>query len=104
MDDYEPYANKVLNSVAPIKYALNILMILPRVGIQKIYVGAHIVPGSHVGLGAVARSTDGKLILAVVKRIEATWDVEVVEVIYVRFAIHLRKDLEKIEFGLKGMH
>lgn len=65
----------------------------PPAGIVKINVAAHIVLGSHVGLGAVARSTDGQLIWGVVRRSEATSEVEIAEVAAVRFGLHLAKRL-----------
>lgn len=62
MEDFKSYSNKVFKRIAPINNA----------GMKRINVDVHIVSDSHVGFGVVARSIDGKLIWAAVKRIEAT--------------------------------
>lgn len=93
VSEYNGYAARVLTGPSPRAHPSPNRWLPPDVNWIKINFDANIVQNEERGLGIVARDSEGKLILAGVKRMKASWSPELSELnvaVYgIEVAIHM---------------
>ncbi|CAO2820766.1 unnamed protein product [Amaranthus hypochondriacus] len=100
--DYNVYAERVFKCPLPTSSISPSRWSPPEVEWVKVNFDANIADNDERGLGAVARNADGLLLVAGVRRIKASWNVELSELMAAAYGLELARRLGYSHVILEG--
>ena len=100
--EYKGYATSVLQSTSTSPVISRASWIPPRAGRVKLNTDAALLGDGTVGVGAVVRDSQGRIVVMAVRRFRAHWRASLAEAIAGRFGLQLAKRYGYVSIEMEG--